>query len=277
MRALLRTQHPDLEALPLQPLGEGWDNAMFRLGSSLAVRVPRRSLAAELIRHEQRWLGVLAPRLPRAVRVGAPTDHVPWSWTIVRWLPGSTADCQSPDPTQATRLGEFFRALHQPPPAEAPRNRYRSVPLWDRAETFARRLNRLAEVESLDVGAIRRCWSRAVEAPPPPRAVWIHGDLHPGNLVVDSGRVSGVLDWGDLTAGDPATDLAAVWMSFADPCAREVVFAGCDADRPLRVRAGGWSLLFAVTLLEAVAPLPLAAIARATLARLLSAEPTTAG
>ena len=42
--------------------------------------------------------------------------------------------------------------------------------------------------------------------------VWIHGDLHPCNLLVTDGRLSAVLDFGNLTAGDPATDLSVAWM-----------------------------------------------------------------
>ncbi len=56
MLSLLRLQHPDLAQLELRMMGAGWDNAMFRLGSSLAVRVPRRASAAALLINEQRWL-----------------------------------------------------------------------------------------------------------------------------------------------------------------------------------------------------------------------------
>lgn len=56
VRRLLADQHPDLAALPLTPVANGWDNAIFRLGADLAVRLPRRQLAADLVVNEQRWL-----------------------------------------------------------------------------------------------------------------------------------------------------------------------------------------------------------------------------
>jgi aminoglycoside phosphotransferase (APT) family kinase protein len=61
VRRLLRAQHPDLADLPLRVVANGWDNVTLRLGDELAVRVPRREMAAQLVRNEQRWLPVLAP------------------------------------------------------------------------------------------------------------------------------------------------------------------------------------------------------------------------
>jgi len=86
VRVLLRRQHPDLAALPLRPLGAGWDNAMLRLGDDRLVRLPRRREAAVLVEHEQRWLPELAARLPLAVpapvRAGAPDLGYPWRWSM---------------------------------------------------------------------------------------------------------------------------------------------------------------------------------------------------
>ncbi|MCL2464740.1 MAG: phosphotransferase, partial [Micrococcales bacterium] len=120
VRALLAAQHPDLAALPLTRVGNGWDNVMFRLGGgsgdersdgsgdgrsgergdALAVRLPARSLAAPLIVHEQRWLPLLAPHLPVAVpvpvRLGRPGIGFPWPWSVVPWLRGTPADEQTP-------------------------------------------------------------------------------------------------------------------------------------------------------------------------------------
>ena len=76
VRRLLRAQHPDLAGLPVEPLANGWDNTLFRLGDGLVVRLPRRTLGANILVNEQRWLPVLAPRLPLAVpvpvRIGTP-------------------------------------------------------------------------------------------------------------------------------------------------------------------------------------------------------------
>ena len=96
---LLLDQHPDLAHLPLAALASGWDNAIFRLGDALTVRMPRRQLGAELIRHEQRWLPVLAPTLPLPtpcpLRVGRPALGYPWHWSICPWLPITIFFCDS--------------------------------------------------------------------------------------------------------------------------------------------------------------------------------------
>ena len=69
VRALLRDQHPDLAERSLEVAESGFDNAMFRLGEDLAVRLPRREIAGPLIVHEQKWLPELAARLPHSTAV----------------------------------------------------------------------------------------------------------------------------------------------------------------------------------------------------------------
>lgn len=144
---LLQDQHPDLAALPLRPVDAGWDNAMFRLGDDLAVRLPRRAAAADLIVHEQTWLPGLAGQLtlPIAVprRIGIPGRGYPWRWSVVPWLTGEPADEHPPLDSQAGAYGEFLRSLHVPAPADAPVNPVRGVPLRDRAAVVSARLERL--------------------------------------------------------------------------------------------------------------------------------------
>lgn len=78
---LLAEQHPDLAGLPLRLAATGWDNATYRLGDDLAVRLPRIAAAAPLVANEQRWLPELAPRLPVPVpvpvRTGEPGQGYP--------------------------------------------------------------------------------------------------------------------------------------------------------------------------------------------------------
>ena len=67
---LLRTQFPAWANLPLERVpSSGTDNAMFRLGDDMAVRLPRIHWAADAVEKEHRWLPALAPRLPLAVPV----------------------------------------------------------------------------------------------------------------------------------------------------------------------------------------------------------------
>ena len=254
VRGLLADQQPDLAGLDLVEVGTGWDNVLWRLGDTLAVRLPRRALAAPLLLHEQQWLPELAPHLPlpvpAPVRLGRPSAGYPWSWSVVPWLGGGPGDREAITETEdaARRVGEFLRALHHPAPPSAPDNPYRGVRLIDRASAFEERIGQLAS--EVDVAAVRRVWEDAVAAPahPGPK-VWIHGDLHPANVLILDGTVSAVIDFGDMCAGDPATDVAAAWMLL--PTSAQTTFrkayGGVQPD--LERRSRGWALLFALMLL----------------------------
>lgn len=280
VRRLLAAQFPAGAAQPLRLAAHGWDNVVYRLGPELAVRLPRRLVAAELISNEQRWLPALAARLPLPVPsplvAGVPTGDFPWPWSVVPWLPGAIAAHTAPaDPmAAAVSLGRFVAALHQPaPPDGAPVNLVRGCPLADRHNAVQERLARIGhELAPAERAALDQAWTDALAAPPwdgPP--LWVHGDLHPANLLVDDGHVSAVIDFGDLTAGDPATDLAVAWMLFdPGPRARFLTVAGSALDAAgTRRRARGWAVNLALAMLASSADHPtMAAAARRTVANL---------
>jgi len=263
VRRLLADQHPDLADRALVAVEPGWDNFMYRLGDDLVVRLPRRAMSAALVEHEHRWLPALAPRLPvpvpAPVRRGRAAFGYPWSWTVCPWLPGVSALEVDPDDwtAAAEAMGRFVAALHQPAPADAPPNPYRGVPLADRSPFFVERVERMGG--SLDGPAVLATWERALAQPgwdgPP---VWLHGDLHPANLLVADGRLAGVIDFGDLTGGDPAYDLAVAWMwlpASVRPAFRAA--AGLGADDPATwIRARGWALALGVTLVAEAGDTP---------------------
>lgn len=249
VRALLHDQAPDLADRTLRRAAAGWDNEMWRLGNDLAVRVPRRALGAGLIEHEQRWLPRLAPGLPIAAPVpvlaGRPTSVSPWSWSVVPWFPGTTADRGEPiDEDGAADLGRTLRALHRPADEDAPHNPYRSVGLAQRPQGPAAILGR--EVPGLDA-----LWERALAAPAATTRTWIHADLHVRNVIVRDRRPVALIDWGDLCAGDPAVDLGARF-TVLDP---EVVPAFDAAygpiDPALDARSRGWAALFCAIVADA--------------------------
>lgn len=259
VRRLLSDQHPELASRPLWIADAGWDNVLVRLGDDLALRVPRRAVAAQLIEHEQRWLPRLAPRLPLPVpvpvAVGRPTSYYPWSWSVVPWLDGVPGDrarvtaAGSGADTTADRLGAFLAAMHVPADPAAPHNPARSGPVVTRAATFAERLERMAG--HVDGAALERVWEDAVvsrqhQGPP----LWLHGDLHPANILVRDGAVVAVIDFGDVCAGDPAVDLGAASMSLPERSVERLWRAYGAADDDLRRRAAGWSVLFGLILLE---------------------------
>jgi aminoglycoside phosphotransferase (APT) family kinase protein len=257
VRALLAAQFPDLAGLPLRLIAEGWDNAVWRLGDLLAVRLPRRASAAELIRHEQQALPFLAARatvpVPLPLRMGEPLGPMPWAWSIVPWFPGRTM-LELPRESRhggGAALGTFLRGIHVPAPASAPVNPVRGVPLSDRAEVVEQRLasGRVPRSDEL-----RAVWVEALSAPAfDGQALWLHGDLHPGNILMSeaddgSPTLAAVVDFGDVTAGDPATDLAAAWLCF-DPAGRSAFRSGYGHDdAALWLRARGWAAVIASAL-----------------------------
>lgn len=252
IRDLLREQHPDLAELPVELGARGWDNQLWRLGDELAVRLPWATDSAdELLRKEYAWVPGLAAGLPLPIpvpqRLGEPAERFPRPWIVTTWVPGAPADrapvTRGADAARA--LGSFLTALHLPAPEGAPSGRGRGGPLTVHAVGFAGQLAEAVERGLVaDPDAVRAVWDDAVAAPAwagPP--VWLHGDLHPANILTADGTFCGVIDFGDLCVGDPACDLSAAWLllpdggvdAFHDAYEREV-------DDAMLRRARGWAM-----------------------------------
>ncbi|WP_172381765.1 phosphotransferase [Streptomyces sp. MNP-20] len=260
IRDLLRAQHPDLADRPLKLGARGWDNQVWRLGDDLAVRMPWATRSADdLLRKEHAWLPALAPRLPLPVpvpqRLGEPSARFPRPWLVTTWVPGEPADhapaTRAAD--AAVTLAAFLTALHRPAPDGAPEGRDRGGPLADTAEACAQGLTSATERGLIrDPEAVRAVWEDAAAAPgwAGPR-LWLHGDLHPANVLTANGTFCGVIDFGDLFAGDPAFDLAAAWILLPDG-ALDLFHEACRPvpDTATLRRARGWAVLRALACLH---------------------------
>ncbi|MDF5733406.1 MAG: aminoglycoside phosphotransferase family protein [Rhizonema sp. PD38] len=252
---LLAEQHPDLTYLPIHFVEAGWDNAMFRLGDQLSVRLPRRKVAATLIENEQTWLPTLSYQLtipvPTPYRIGKATQSYPWRWSVLPWLSGRSADLEEPHTNEAKLFGSFLRSLHMPAPFNAPRNAVRGVPLIQRAAAVEERMQRLETKTNLITQKLKNTWKTALNTSIDVEAKWLHGDLHPRNILVENGKITGIIDWGDMTSGDIATDLASIWMLFSDQNARQqAITSYANISEVTLQRALGWAILFGVTLLD---------------------------
>ncbi|MBE1461300.1 aminoglycoside phosphotransferase family protein [Kibdelosporangium phytohabitans] len=253
VRALLRDQHPDLAELELRDVDGGWDNQQWRLGPDLAVRMPRTERAPDLLRMEQKWLPVLAGRLPLPtpvpVRTAEPSELFEHTWTVARWVEGDPADhAPITRADSAEVLAGFLNALHRPAPADAPANPARGIPMAAMRHDFdgwftviARDPNAKAAREILEQAVAAPVW----DGPP----LWLHGDLHPANVVVRDGMLAGVIDFGELCAGDPATDLAAAWVLLPEGAASRFFDAYEHADEATVARARGWAVWRALALI----------------------------
>jgi aminoglycoside phosphotransferase (APT) family kinase protein len=187
-------------------------------------------------------------------------------------MPGRTADREPLGAAQAGVFGRFLASLHRPPPPGFPHNEWRGIPLTGLSQSIEPKLAALADGGAglaVPAGAVRDRWQDAVRAPADAADTCIHGDLHPRNLVVDQGRLAAVLDWGDMTAGDPAADLAAAWLLFPATAHAAIWAAYGQVSTSTMARAKGWAVFFGTTLLTlGLASDPvLAGIGRRTLER----------
>ncbi|WP_344478416.1 phosphotransferase [Kineococcus aurantiacus] len=248
---LLREQHPDLAELPLREVQGGWGNQMWRLGDALAVRVQRMGTDPAPQLKERRWLPLLAPRLPLPipvpVRSGVPSQRFPKMWTVMTWVPGLPLDQAAITRGEyaADTLAAFLRALHVTAPADAPADTGRGAHPKDCTDGFDFFLGSL---EPAAIGSrtadVRAVWDDAVAAPAwEGSPVWVHGDLHPANVVAAEGTLAGVVDFGDLFAGDPAVDLAAAWVLLPAGAAARFLAAYGQADEAMVRRARGLAVL----------------------------------
>jgi aminoglycoside phosphotransferase (APT) family kinase protein len=240
---------PQWGNLPIEAVeSTGTDNALYRLGGEMVVRMPLRPSATGAIEKEHRWLPVLAPNLPVEIPVpiarGEPTQGFPWPWSVVSWVEGEEAStARFSNHQAATEIAHFVNALHSIDPAGGPEpdgDLARGVPLAVRDQFTRRAIN--ASVALIDTDAVMTSWEEALEAPVWNRpAVWVHGDIAAGNILFRDGRLAAVIDWGCLGVGDPACDLIIAWEIF-DADSRDVLRSELGVDDASWERGRGWAL-----------------------------------
>lgn len=250
VRRLLAAQFPQWTDLPLAPVpSAGTDNAIFRLGDELAVRLPRIHWATGQVPKERELLPQIAPhlplQLPEQLAVGEPDAGYPYQWAVYRWLPGEHAtSARLADPHQAALdLARFILALQQIDPSGGPsalEHKLRGAPLALRDAATRAAIEEMGDL--IDAGLALQVWEAALRAPAWEREpVWFHGDLLPGNLLVLDGRLSAVIDWSGAGVGDPACDLMCAWALFSGE-SRETFRAALGVDEATWVRGRGMAL-----------------------------------
>ncbi len=252
---LLSSQFPEWADLTITRVpSAGTDNALYRLGQDMVVRLPRMKNAAGQATKDFEWLPKLAPLLPLAVpaplALGEPIEELPWNWTVCEWLPGEPpaigdiADAAG----LAVTLAGFVQALHRIDPVGGPRpsihNFGRGVPLAKRDSYVRTALTELTGI--IDVEAATAEWEIALSTPVwPGEPVWIHGDLQAGNMLVQEDQLTSIIDFGGLGVGDPAVDLLPAWNLF-DHVAREIYRDTLKVDDATWARGRGWALSVAL-------------------------------
>ena len=279
---LIATQFPQWANLPIVPFkSDGTDNVIYRLGDDMAVRLPRvLKTTSPQMEKERLWLPKLAPMLPLAIPVplgqGVPVDGYPGLWSVYRWIEGKNAVAENvTDPCDAAALlGQFVASLQQIDPANGPiagaHNFFRGVPLSECDEEVRSALKSLQGM--IDIPAATTAWEKSLRTLVwKGRPCWIHGDLHPGNLLVHNGRLNAVIDFGGLGVGDPACDLMVAW-TYLSAETREVFRVALKVDDATWARGRGWALYLGLVALPyyQVSNPVLAGIARRSIAEVLA-------
>lgn len=229
VRRLVASQFPAWAGLDIAPVpSAGTEHAIFRLGADMSVRLPRFDWSAGPVEKAHQWLPQLSElplRVPETRGLGEPGEGYPWRWAVYSWLPGEEAAGRISDFDEAAiALGLFVAALQRVDtsggPRSGPANYMRGTPLADRELRVREAIGQLHEFDRDEVMA---AWDDALATAPWDRApLWVHGDLHQHNMLVEDGRITGVIDFACLGVGDPAADLIAAWTLL--PASARVAF-----------------------------------------------------
>ena len=256
---LLQSQFPAWATLELAHVDGGWNNEMYRLGRDLAVRVPRRLIGAQRVERQHRWLPLLAPRLPLPIPVpvgkGEPGFGFPWRWSVVPWFDGRPASVSSPeDPAAVTGLlTKFLRALWECDSSDGPVDDLRGTPLRLR-DDHLRTTVELLRPALASARQLIGVWDDALRLPEwDGLPKWLHGDLHPGNILVRQGALVAVIDFEHMGVGDPACDLLVAWTLLGPP-ERQLLRNELEIDEATWLRGRGWAIEFGARALAYSAP-----------------------
>jgi aminoglycoside phosphotransferase (APT) family kinase protein len=287
VKKLLDDQFPKLSSMPIKKLGEGLDNTVYLVGEEFVFRFPRSENTVPGLMRE----GNILPNLEaiidlpysKPVFYGEKSEEYPYPFLGYPYMRGNFPIGLSDEQRSrsAETLAHFLRKLHSFPLETA-----RELGLLNDARDLVNIKNRKEYVinhfmdelslhlEKNDYEMLSDYLNLLDTDVVQSKNVFLHGDLHFKNIIVDeTGKISGIIDWGDMGIGHPACDLSAVY-SILPPQARQAFYEVYgEADEETKVLARFIAVFIAmVLLLQAIDDKDdeVAAEAKATIKRAIS-------
>ncbi len=222
--ALIKNQFPELQPKKITLLGSGWDNTAYLIDDRIVFRFPRRQIAVPFLEHEACMLPKIASRLPLAIPVpkwiGKPSQQgYPWPFVGYELLKGITACKANLKEDQRSRsaepLARFLKCLHSIPIAEAtachlPTDDLGRLTVSKVLPQITKNLDELSLLGLIESPqTFDPLLEKAQHLRAPHSTTIVHGDFYVRHLIVNENHeLAGVIDWGDMSIGDPAIDFA---------------------------------------------------------------------
>ncbi len=256
VRGLLESQCPDMRIDSLESYpNAGAMNLIFKMNKNILIRLPNGQISEDQLSREICSLRHIKPlgrlAFPELLFLGKSTFDYKYNWAIFRWIPGvSLSFSKVMDRSSLIEpLVAFLSHLRlhnnikdsQLFPSKS--NYFRGGSLSLRTKWVEDCISILpASIPKSDLLGV---WREATASVSHKEDCLVHGDLHPGNILVDDSNLCGIIDFGCAAIGDPACDLLPAWSIFDSVERRRFVGALC-IDRSEYLRGRGWALSFAL-------------------------------
>ena len=251
-RKLIAEQFPEYASLTIVDVEkQGHDNRTYRLGDQMLIRMPTAAAYALKVPKEQELLPKLAKCLsfsiPAPIKMGKPSTDYPYPFSIYKWLSGKSINLLTLTDQEkeqlAFDLSKFLKELQAITDVEGPESGQHNWWRGDHVSVYDKgareQIAELAEI--IDARKALALWDQACETKWDKKPIWIHGDFAIGNILMDGGKLSAVIDFGGAAVGDPACDLVIAW-TYLSGKAREVFMSKMDMDADTWLRARAWAL-----------------------------------